>query len=972
MSKQSYFHTFKRIGTALFVTMYALPMAAQYEQDTLLLKFLGSEEAIKEWKKTQKDAYSFDHLLQKPAVAKHYKNKRFGDHLFLEGGMQAFTNVTRPHNGKGCFDGFAPWAYVGIGDWVTPLHGWRLSMQAGNYVNNNRYSKVLGGSLDYLLNLNAVASEKYDKPKPFEVYGVAGADFFRSENKKSVDYAFGFHLGLRGQYHFNHYSYIFLEPRIGLYTDELIHQPSWRKYIIGANALAGVGYRLDPVNRSHEKYHTSGHFLDNTFISVAAGPTDLLNIGNRYGVSKKFGATAQGMVGKWFSPYSAIRLKVGASFNNQYRYGKLKALNLGAGYMWNMHNTFAGYNPDRCFWVNTVADVLYNYSGSGNGRKSSFGFGAGIQPNVRLAKGVELFLEPRVDVYGKNYAASVGEMNRFDFIGSVLAGLTFRQGMNSREQIMRNDDFEQKSWYDHIFIEAGAGIVCPVTTWVGKEVFKHLGPDLNIGVGKWFNATSGVRLWGEIGRYEEINTKHFDVIGIGADYLWNLTNALHGYVADRPCEVIASAGINTVANMDRKKFYFGGQVGLKGLWHLNNMLGLYLEPQFRIYDNNLMARSSFVSNKIDINAMLLAGIQLRMNGYRPGAYSEAFDENERNAFFSFAGGISSNLDAPKATEQYAVAARFSYGQWFTPASAWRINAGAMGRPNEAYRHALVNVGGDYMTDLTTLAYGYNPDRIVSVRSVLGLNLGAEYKNNTDGKVHFVGDVHAGGQLAFRAGSRNEIFVEPQLSYTFGNLTDLSKMERINATAYIGVTHKIHRTNEKKVVPVSEKENDFVSVSIGSGLNTHSLVNTYPRKRCLNLNFGADYGHWFNSVSGFRMGLAHSSIYRNVGKRNLHLTTIHADYMVNLLALCGGELALEQPWTLNAFAGLSFNIGQDKAFSPTFAAGGLFGLQVGYKFTRQWELFAETSGNIVSNKVWRNAGHKFEGNGSLMLGTKYYF
>lgn len=968
----SYFHHLRRIGAACFVAWQTLPAAAQYTQDTLLLRFMGDEAAVEAWKQTQKDAYSFDHLLQKPRVAKHYKNKKFGDHLFLEGGIQAFSNIRRPGNGNSCFDGFAPWAYVGIGDWVTPLHGWRLSMQGGNYVQDTRHTKMLGASVDYLLNFNAVANAQYDQPKPFEMYGVAGADIFRSESSSAVKYAFGFHLGLRGQYHFSPYTYVFLEPRIGLYSDKLIQQESWRKYTLGATALAGFGYRLNQDTRSHETYRTSGNFLDNTFISLSGGMSTLLNTGSRYGISKEFGAVLQGSVGKWFNPHSALRLKGSVAFNDQPRYNRVKAVSLGAGYMWNMHNTFGGYNPDRRFWINAVADASINFTSSGMGRQTSYGFGAGLQPNVRIANGVSLFVEPRIDAYTKDYAASTGENSHFDFIGSVQAGLTFRQGNNTREQVARNDDFEQKSWYDNLFVEGSVGGTFPLTTAVGKDCIKHFGPMAHLGIGKWFNATSGLRLWGEMGRYEEINDSRFDVIGIGADYLWNLTNALHGYVAERPCELVASAGVHTMANMDRRKFYLGGNVGLKGIWHLNPMLGLYLEPQLRIYDKNFMAKSSFLSDKIDINALLMAGVQFRMAGYRPGAYNEAFHDNERNSFISFAGGVASNFEHPRTKEQYAALARVSYGRWFAPASAWRINVGAQCRPRTGYRQAVLNTGADYMIDLTTLAYGYNPDRWLSVRTFAGLNLGMDYTSNTDGHMHFAGDVHAGGQLALRAGKRNEIFVEPQLGYTFGNLPDQTKLQHIMATAYAGITHKLRHATGKKISPVSAHENDFVSVSVGSGLNTRTLLNSHPGKRRLTLDFAADYGHWFHSVSGIRAGISHSSIYRNVKQKNLHITTLHADYMLNLLTLAGGEQNLDLPWTLNAFAGVSMNFGKEKGYSSNFAMGGLFGLQSGYKFTRQWELFGEISGNIMSHKIWEYSGHKFEGKGNLMFGTKYHF
>jgi hypothetical protein len=39
----------------------------------------------------QVEGSALDHLLQRRPVAKHYEDKKFGDHLFVEGGMGVNT-----------------------------------------------------------------------------------------------------------------------------------------------------------------------------------------------------------------------------------------------------------------------------------------------------------------------------------------------------------------------------------------------------------------------------------------------------------------------------------------------------------------------------------------------------------------------------------------------------------------------------------------------------------------------------------------------------------------------------------------------------------------------------------------------------------------------------------------------------------------------------------------------------------------
>lgn len=63
---------------------------------------------------------ALDHMLQRPKVAKHFENKTFGDHLFVEGGIGANSIVTRSSSH---FSTAGLTAQLGIGDWVTPLHG---------------------------------------------------------------------------------------------------------------------------------------------------------------------------------------------------------------------------------------------------------------------------------------------------------------------------------------------------------------------------------------------------------------------------------------------------------------------------------------------------------------------------------------------------------------------------------------------------------------------------------------------------------------------------------------------------------------------------------------------------------------------------------------------------------------------------------------------------------------------------------
>lgn len=881
---RSNIHQFQLWGTVLFVGSLSLPTAAQGFKDSLLLDFFGTEAAVDDWKKSQKNTYSFNHLLQRPKVAKHFNNKKFGDHLFLEGGTQLFLDLSQRTNTS--LSDIKPWANIAIGDWVTPLHGWRLGLLMGKYNLNGTKSTIFGGGIDYLLNINAVAAQNYEKRKRIEFYGVAGVDAYSSKSEDIHDMAFGLHLGLRAQAFLSPYTYFYIEPRLGANSKELVHANTWHKSVFSASALAGFGYALAPIDvRRKEEYSTGTSFLDNTFFSLSGGPSMLFNLENSGSTSDHIGGSAFLHFGKWFNPYSALRIGLGAAVNRQPEDSNVKALSAKVGYMWNMHNTFGGYNPERRFWINTVADLSAHLSTSGHGKKSSFGIGAGLQPNVRVANGIELFLEPRIDAYTKDYASSVGKTKDLDLTASVLAGIAFRQGMDSKEQLLRNDNFENKTPYDHLFFDLSSSLFLPLANGQGSNTFSHLGAGFYAGLGKWFNATSGLRLWAEFGRFEDFRSKDIDMMNLGLDYMWNLSNALHGYNADRRCELIASAGVNGMNKLNNSSFYVGANLGLKGLVHVNDMLSFYLEPQARIYGPHVLPGSSFVFEKTDVLAAMMAGVELTMNGYEPSKNIPQFEEDDNNGFFSFAAGFGTTADAPKTSYNYGFAGRASYGNWWNPVSGWRANLTGLAKPKEPYRYASLTLGADYMADFTTLAYGYNPDRIVNLRGLAGVDLGVDFKSNIAHRAHLVSNVHIGGQMAFAVGRKNELYVEPQIGYVIGGKpTDINK-ERILGTVLLGVNHKMNGLNSHKIDRnddfKSETPYDHMFVELGTG-GFFPASNEAGRQ--ILSHFGpavnAGIGKWFNATSGLRLWGEMAKL-EDVNNKRIDAINFGVDYLWNV-------------------------------------------------------------------------------------------
>ena len=72
---------------------------------------------------------ALDYVLQRPLGNSSFENKRFGDHFFLSAGGAVSVYGQRPGSG------FRPGAHgeLSFGDWVTPVHGWRVSLAAGSH-----------------------------------------------------------------------------------------------------------------------------------------------------------------------------------------------------------------------------------------------------------------------------------------------------------------------------------------------------------------------------------------------------------------------------------------------------------------------------------------------------------------------------------------------------------------------------------------------------------------------------------------------------------------------------------------------------------------------------------------------------------------------------------------------------------------------------------------------------------------------
>ena len=908
---------------------------------------------------------ALNYMLQRPRVAKQYADKRLLDHLFVDGGA-GFNLMGRKHPEMGAL------GQVYIGDWITPEHALRLGLSGGSFLTAGVKAWYADASLDYLLNITALAQHGSTyTPRCFELYGIGGLDFGASRHHGHNAFGLGVHVGLRGQVALSPFTYFYIEPKLGIVSDDLSQVDTWHGYRPLATAALGFGYRLPESRLKGDKHYP--HFLDGWFVGVAGGPawlatSDVASWGNLMGVR------LSGSLGKWLDRYHALRLSANATVFDQPGNNKVKAVGAQLDYLLNLHNAFGGVDPDRVFWLNGVAGVSYNYTTDRmHSHKNVVGFGAGLQANLRLSRELSFTLEPRVDIYGNDYAQHATTFrNKLDIVPSVLAGLTYTyHGRSLTAKPV--DTFRSLGWHDHLFVEAGAGANLIVARKPLRHVSDYVLPQVYMGVGKWFSPVNGARLWGQLAKTQWSDRgDRYTHVAVGADYLLNLTNAFYGYRRDRVFDVTGALGANVSRRSQRQKLFLGFDASLRGTWHVSPLLGLFVEPRVMAYSDNYMPTSLYTTG-IDMLANLNVGLQFNMDGSgrtvsRGGV---ADDADWRRGSFTVVGGLTNRVGQLKEWKQYSPVVRIGYTQWFSPYTAWRVNMqGMVTRKNRGSRYAQALVGADLMADLTSYTYGYDASRPLAVRVLAGVNLGADTGGN---RTTFAPDVHVGGQLALRLTDALHLVAEPQLAYNLSSRFDNKARQRVMPQFVVGLDYSLRRSSRHSgdLSKMPERP-DVVSVSVGTGFNSENFGERSGVKSRLSVTADVRYGHWFDGVNGINVGMSNSVIQRT-GKGNESITSAQAGYMMNIKSAVTGESTDDHTFQLTGIAAASLTVASWEEHDTKVAPGLKGALQAGVRVAPNVEIYLEPSATLYGKKIAITPkGHPVEGELKLSLGTKVSF
>ncbi len=923
---------------------------------------------------SQAQINGLDYTLQKRRKAEKFDTKRFSDHLFVSGGVG--VNMKLSHDVSDVYAG--PLASFYLGKWFTPVIGSRIGLDA-SYMSVNNGSKVgiVGVNWDYLMNLSAFAN-RYNPDRLFELVGILGVSYHNAFRHASYRHIWGVNGGFQGKFNLSPLVDVFIEPKLTFYGDKIDNDISWRKYDLFGSVMFGVSYKMVPLEkRITTQFFRS--FWDNMFLSGG--------IGTRVLVSKKmlsaditdwFGPSAQIAIGGWITPVSGVRLSADGGFSNWQSpvngvHYRLKTVGLRADYLLNFNTAFGGYNRNRLFEVIGVAGIEGAYAKK-SADKATFspGVGLGLQGNLYLTKNLDLYIEPRISFYTNKFAG--GEtVSKMDALTSLSVGLIY----NTAERDVRKnrDEFENKVFSDNMFIAFSGGLGGIVSSpKLGLTTRQALSAKATLSLGKWFTSVSGLRISGTgmiIGSAFPVGKPNrYNTIIAGVDYMFNITSAFTGYKEDRVFNLIAAVGPSAFCR--DQKIYPALEAGLQAYFGVTPNWGIFLEPRL-LWAADRSALSGLSTYKSFLPTANI-GFSYTFRGYDRAVNRTLFEGETGSSYFvSVSGGMSMYVNNEMFKDrQVGPIGRFSLGRWFSPISAWRLSlSGERVRNQNGEFSVHGGLDADYMLNLSTLATGYDPDRLFSLSGILGAKFGLVATSSRE--LRFIPGVTAGLQGTFRVSSALDIFLEPQASMYF-NRFDGIRNQLVVGNVLLGLNYKLKNKSGSSSAGDDLENPSFVSAAVGTGVWGNTIVSrSGEAKDKFAFNADVTLGRWFNTVSGLRLSFGTNTFRTGVWHNSDKMTilSLRADYLANLTTCFSGY----DPDRLFDMIGV---VGVGAAFptsnsdaKTTYTA--IVGLQAKFNINRKLSIFVEPRGAFFGDKIdGKKCPAKFDAAANLLVGTTYAF
>lgn len=649
---------------------------------------------------------------------------------------------------------------AGIGYWLNPgvaarasfnftSHDWRRFPTALNApdtevrrVESSLRQTGTSGRIDLLLNPYAYILNRYDSPFAFNFVGGWEYGILHRGNltETLVDKYHALSAGFQLRYNQDSFRAIFLEPR---YTYNLKNQNGWYSLVAGLEFGA-------TEHAFHRGKNQPGGF-EPTFSLAMLGGLGYLYDGMEYTEAPISDYTA-GIAAEYkFTPYSGVRLTTNYTnyrqrelytyrhdehyvTENLYNYG-VGYVNVGVDYLLDMTTLLQGYTQDR--WWNVALAIGPTYGGkvgksepaiqagyipstgvtsySESAGKHLWGMQMGIPVAYRVDNNWAVMFEPRVKTVLKH---PFNKRSSYPFVQyDALIGVKYTPGEKFYNRL---NELKQNNGYRHDFVNFAIGTQYAMAT--GLPFGGTGGLQLGLGVGRWMNALWGVRFGAELGtshlrsvlltngdNTHELMLKSAR-IGGRVDLMMNPLAMNRTYTPESWATALL-LGWELGGKIDAKythvdtRFYNSLSVGAQVRCHTDELHTLYLEPRYMVNDH-------LVS--------LTAGMEFAMTEHRFHSSKNQSEEFVPYYNVGFSGGIN-HLLLPTIylnADQLDFGLGLSGEYHFTPYSGSRLTFGYSHlvhgalRGNELVNYGIghLNVGVDYMFDLSTLFAGYTPGR----------------------------------------------------------------------------------------------------------------------------------------------------------------------------------------------------------------------------------------------------------------------
>ena len=148
-----------------------------------------------------------------------------------------------------------------------------------------------------------------------------------------------------------------------------------------------------------------------------------------------------------------------------------------------------------------------------------------------------------------------------------------------------------------------------------------------------------------------------------------------------------------------------------------------------------------------------------------------------------------------------------------------------------------------------------------MRTFFGGAVGVDYlSHDVSGGKSFVSDAHVGTQLAVRVLGNTEVYLEPKLSYQFGDRYE-RRRDHLHPTLMLGVAYSMSKNEGDIQAGDKPKYRQFINLGVGTLYGSPTLSGMVNSKKDVALGASLGYGRWFNATSGWHVGYQHSMINR---------------------------------------------------------------------------------------------------------------